>query len=84
MSRTWKDAIKGEEKRLAALDLKFRTAMAQEKARNEVLTALVSGNLKAKQVSGNVYSGKAGNMSRAIRFNIEEVIRLRAESLLES
>ena len=91
MSKTWKDiSIHGliqkaqaiEARRLAAQGKTLREAIAREKARNEVLLALTTGKLKAKQVKGNVYSGKAGYMTRAIRFDLNQVINLRAKDLI--
>lgn len=82
MARTWKDMLKVEARRKASMERTYREALAREKARHEVLLALTTGTLKAKQVKGNVYTGKAGSMSRAIRFDLEQVINLRAKDLI--
>lgn len=82
MSRTWKDLVSAEEKRFEALEHKYRLALAKAKARNEVLLAMTTGKLQAKQIQGNVFSGKAAGMTRAIQFDLEKLISLRAESLL--
>ena len=81
MSRTWKDMQNFEAKRMAQLEKQYREAIAKEKARHEVLLALTTGKLKAKQVKGNEYVGKAGSMQRGIRFDLEQLISLRAVDL---
>lgn len=84
MSRTWKDLQSVGDQRMARLEKQYREAIAKEKARGEVLLALTTGKLKARQVKGNEYVGKAGSMERAIRFDLEQLISLRAESLARS
>ena len=74
--------MSGEEKRIEALERKYRLAVAKAKARNEVLLALTMGKLQARQIQGNTYSGKAAGMARAVQFDLEKLISLRAESLL--
>lgn len=84
MSKTWKDMANAEQARLNVLKAKLRRALAYEKAKNEVLMQIAGGKLKAKQIQGNTYCGKVPGMDRAIRFDLNELIRLRAESLLEA
>lgn len=74
--------MSGEEKRIEALERKYRLALAKAKARNEVLLAMTTGKLPAKQIKGNTFSGKAAGMARAVQFDLEKLISLRAESLL--
>jgi hypothetical protein len=81
MSRTWKDMAAVEARRLENLRKALREGIAREKARNEVLLALTTGQLKAKQVKGNEYVGKAGTMHRSVRFDLEQLISLRAADL---
>lgn len=84
MSRTWKDMQALEAKRLENMRRTYLQAIAREKARHEVLLALTTGTLKAKQVKGNEYVGRAGSMQRGIRFNLETLISLRAADLAKA
>jgi hypothetical protein len=43
---------------------------------------LTTGKLKAKQIKGSEWSGKVGSMQRSIRFDLERLISLRADSLI--
>ena len=82
MSRTWKDMEALEAKRSENMRRTYMQAIAREKARHEVLLALTTGKLKAKQIKGSEWSGKVGSMPRSIRFDLERLISLRADSLI--